>query len=328
MPISKDTLWKGVIESLTEDFLRYFFPGYADLIDFDKGFEFLDTELEKLLPVNDSKKRHADKLIKVWLKNGQEIWFLVHVEVQGYPDPFFALRMFECVYRIRDKFQRLVTGLAIYTDWDQTHHYTEYEESFLGSSIKYQFNTYVLRDHLPVELAKDANPFAAVMEAAWQQLKKPKDEQTLYRLKLDMIRRLLNRNLSKEHIRVIITFIDFYVDFENKEIRSKFEQDLIIITKATQPMGLEEAIREELKQQAREEGREQGIEQGIEKGIEKGIEQGIEIGFQLKEAQQMEYLLNRVAPELISAGFSIEHIATLLNIPLDRVQEIIKNHQN
>jgi plasmid maintenance system antidote protein VapI len=42
----------------------------------------------------------------------------------------------------------------------------------------------------------------------------------------------------------------------------------------------------------------------------------------------MEYLLNKVAPELISAGFSIEHIARLLNIPLERVQEIIKNHQN
>jgi len=240
--------------------------------------------------------------------------------------------MFECVYRIRDKFQRWVTGLAIYTDWDRTYHFTEYEESFLGSSIKYQFNTYVLRDHLPVELAKDANPFAAVMEAAWQQLKKPKNEQTLYRLKLDMIRRLLNRNLSKEHIRVIITFIDFYVDFENKEIRSKFEQDLIIITKATQPMGLEEAIREELKQQAREEGREegreqgreQGIELGIEQGIEKGIEKGLEIGFQIKEAQHTEYLLNKVAPELILAGFSIEHIATLLNIPLERVKETIK----
>jgi hypothetical protein len=94
MPISKDTLWKGVIESLTEDFLRYFFPDYVDLIDFDKGFEFLDTELQKLLPVNESKKRHADKLIKVWLKNGQEIWFLVHVEVQGYK---FPTLLYECL---------------------------------------------------------------------------------------------------------------------------------------------------------------------------------------------------------------------------------------
>jgi predicted transposase/invertase (TIGR01784 family) len=295
MKVSKDTLWKSIIESLIDDFLWYFFPNYADQIDFERGFEFLDTELQKLIPDNPGKKRHADKLIKVWFKNGQEAWFLIHVEIQGYQDYWMGLRLFECIYRIRDKFQRPVTGLAIYTDWDRTYHVKEFKDVFLGSVISYQFNTYVLRDHTPAELANDPNPFAAVMEAAWQFLKKPKDEQKLAQLKLDMIRRLLKRNLPKDRIKSIIGFIALYVDFDNSEIKTKFEQDLMVITKATQPMGFEQAIQEEFKRQ------------------------GIEIG----EAKRDEELLNNAVPELLQEGFSAERIASILTLPLEDVQAAI-----
>ena len=303
MKVSKDTLWKSIIESLIDDFLWYFFPNYADQIDFERGFEFLDTELQKLIPDNPGKKRHADKLIKVWFKNGQEAWFLIHVEIQGYQDYWMGLRLFECIYRIRDKFQRPVTGLAIYTDWDKTYHVKEFKDVFLGSVISYQFNTYVLRDHPPAELANDPNPFAAVMEAAWQFLKKPKDEQKLAQLKLDMIRRLLKRNLPKDRIKSIIGFIALYVDFDNSEIKTKFEQDLMVITKATQPMGFEQAIQEEFKRQ----------------GLELGLEQGIEIG----EAKRDEELLNNAVPELLQEGFSAERIASILTLPLEDVQAAI-----
>lgn len=295
MKVSKDTLWKSIIESLIDDFLWYFFPNYADQIDFERGFEFLDTELQKLIPDNPGKKRHADKLIKVWFKNGQEAWFLIHVEIQGYQDYWMGLRLFECIYRIRDKFQRPVTGLAIYTDWDRTYHVKEFKDVFLGSVVSYKFNTYVLRDHSPTELANDPNPFAAVMEAAWQFLKKPKDEQKLAQLKLDMIRRLLKRNLPKDRIKSIIGFIALYVDFDNSEIKTKFEQDLMVITKATQPMGFEQAIQEEFKKQ------------------------GIEIG----EAKRDEELLNNAVPELLQEGFSAERIASILTLPLEDVQAAI-----
>jgi len=303
MNVPKDTLWKSIIESLIDDFLRYFFPDYVNQIDFERGFEFLDTELQKLIPDNPGKKRHADKLIKVWLLSGVEVWFLAHVEVQGYRDKLFAQRMYECIYRIREKFKRQVTGLAIYTDRNRKFHFREFKETFLGSEISYKFNTYVLLDHPPSELAKDPNPFAAVMEAAWQFLKRPKDEQKLAQLKLDMIRRLLKRNLPKDRIKVIIGFISLYVDFENSEIKTKFEQDLMVITKATQPMGFEQAIQEEFKKQ----------------GLEIGLEQGIEIG----EANRDEELLNNAVPELMQEGFSAERIAAILNLPLESVQTAI-----
>jgi hypothetical protein len=74
---------------------------------------------------------------------------------------------------------------------------------FWGSEVVYTFNSYVLFDHPPQELANDPNPFSAVMEAAWQYINKPKDEQALAQLKLDMIKRLLRRNLPKNQVKGI-----------------------------------------------------------------------------------------------------------------------------
>jgi predicted transposase YdaD len=260
--VSKDTLWKGIIENLVNDFMRYFFPEYVHLIDFTRPFEFLDTELQHLLPANYSKKRHADKLIKVWLLSGEEAWFLIHVEVQGYADPYFAYRMYEIFYRIRDKYQRLVTGLAIYTHWGRKHHFTEYRQNFFGSYLVYGFNTYVLRDHPIEELTNELNPFAAVMEAAWQKFLAAKDENLLSEIKLNLVKKLQARNIAPGKIDILVDFITLIVPFQNSKNRAKFEEEIIIITKSNKPMGIREAILHEVETR--------GIEKGEKKGRKKG----------------------------------------------------------
>src|SRR5690606_22282012 len=166
----KDKLWKGIIEDLAEDLLRFFFPEYEHLIDWDKAIEFLDKELSQLFPESESSLRHADKLFKVWLKGGEEHWFMVHVEVQGYPDPNFSRRMYQSFYRIDDRYGRPVTALVIYTDSNRKFHFSEYRAEFWGTKLTYQFNTFILLDH-PVEKLKEIdNLFALVMESAWQDL--------------------------------------------------------------------------------------------------------------------------------------------------------------
>lgn len=68
--INRDTLWKGIIEDLTEDMLCFLFPDFVQQIDFGKGFVYLDKELQRLVPDSDSKNRHADKLVKISKKHG------------------------------------------------------------------------------------------------------------------------------------------------------------------------------------------------------------------------------------------------------------------
>lgn len=237
------------------------------------------------------------------MKNGSEVWFLIHVEVQGYSDPFFSRRMFECIYRIWEKYQLPVTGLAIYIDWDRNYHFSEFRETFMGSLLNYQFNTYILRDHPPIELARDANPFAAIMEAAWQHLQRPKDEQHLRALKLDLIQRLKQRSIPKEKISLIIDFIKYIAPFTNSEIQANFEQDLLTLIQVDVPMGLQEAILDDVKKQ------------GIQEGIAQGIEEGIEIG----EAQ----ILLQSIPQLVAKGLSLDSIAEIYQISVEKVMEIL-----
>ncbi len=37
-----DALWKGILEDVFDDFLLFIFEAKAEIIDFTKGFEFLN----------------------------------------------------------------------------------------------------------------------------------------------------------------------------------------------------------------------------------------------------------------------------------------------
>ena len=58
----------------------------------------------------------VDKLVKVWLRNGQENWLLLHIEVQSQEEGGFPLRMFAYNYRIFDRYNRDVVSVAVLGD--------------------------------------------------------------------------------------------------------------------------------------------------------------------------------------------------------------------
>lgn len=59
--------------------------------------------------------RRCDELLKVTMKNGEEEYVLIHIEVQGCEDREFAKRMYQYMYRIYDKYNKKIYPLAIYT---------------------------------------------------------------------------------------------------------------------------------------------------------------------------------------------------------------------
>lgn len=81
--VDQDGLWKKVIGDLFEQFVLFFLPDFYEEVDFSKSVDFLDHELHKIVRNRRKGLNRADKLVKVHLKNGQERWVLVHVEVQG-----------------------------------------------------------------------------------------------------------------------------------------------------------------------------------------------------------------------------------------------------
>ena len=88
-----DSPWKEALEVYFPAFLAFFFPQVYALIDWRRGFESLDKELQQIVREAEIGPRYADKLFKVWLEDGQEAWILIHVEVQSQQDPEFAKRM-------------------------------------------------------------------------------------------------------------------------------------------------------------------------------------------------------------------------------------------
>ena len=304
----QDALWKGALEDFSSDFLKYFYSKYIHQIDFSKGIEFLDKELQQISPQSQDSRRYVDKLFKVFLKNGEEKWILVHVEIQGYLDEKFAERMYIYQYRIFDTYKVKVAALAIFTDDNKNFHPKEYRSEIFGTVIHYQYSTFKLMDKTAADFKNNSNPFSIIMEAAWLDLRKNKltDEQLLAE-KVNLYKKLVRQtDYSKKQIHDLLTWIKNYTPFENKEISLKFDKTINKINKKIATMGVQEALLNSY--------REEGIEIGEEKGMEKGIEKGEVIG--------IEKTLEVV--EMLKEGISVAEIAKKLNLPQQTVLKIKK----
>ncbi|MGH2644504.1 MAG: hypothetical protein ACRDE2_11185, partial [Chitinophagaceae bacterium] len=242
-----DTLWKGILESLFDDFLRFFFPNADEIFDTKKGSIFLDKELEQLFPGNESMQspKFVDKLIKVFTKEGSEEWVLVHVEIQGYEDKDFARRMFTYFYRILDKFNRPVTAIAIFTDSRKNYRPQVYEYSFLGTEATFHFNFYKIIEQDEVELGKSKNPFAIVILTVLLAIRSGKlSDDDLFTLKRSIVRDLFKQKFSKKKISDLLIFLQLYVPFANPEYNTKFDKVIDTITENTETMGIREMVLE------------------------------------------------------------------------------------
>lgn len=297
--ISKDVLWKGAIEDLVEDFLYFFFEPYMKQIDLTCPVEFLDKELDQLFPVSSNQARRADRLLKVRLKDHGFCFFLVHVEVQGYDDKHFAKRMFQCYYRLREKFEYPITALVIYTNNNPKHHYNDHQEGFMGTELIYRFPTFNLREYPLAKLAQLKNPFGILLETAWYNLEQGKrSDEDLISIKLKLIKRLYERGYEREKIEKLLSFVTYYQPFEQKENFLKFEE---IISKSYEPMGIREAILNEVRQQS--------LEKGIEKGKASGDENRIRIA----------------VARMHGKGLPAAEIADFLGISIEKVEAVIKD---
>jgi len=68
-----------------------------------------------------------------------------------------------------------------------------------------------------------------------------------------------------------MTFLRYYLHFENPEISAKFVKELTVLTERSTTMGIEELLLDQAKKEGKKEGMEKGMEKGIVQGMEKGI---------------------------------------------------------
>lgn len=227
----KDILWKPAIEDFFDYLLHFFFSGLANQIDFKRGFDFLDKEMGELFPSENPKHpKFIDKLIRVYLKSGEEKWFLVHIEVQGYRQKIFPERMFRYFYRILDKYDKDIVSLAIYLDKKQPSNSNGYKYRVGETHLDFDFKRYYVGDQKEENLYRSSNPFALVVLTALIGLKKGLKDEQLLELKFVLVKRLMQIKLPREKIHRLLRFINSYLNFKYKETNIKFAERIEPVT--------------------------------------------------------------------------------------------------
>ena len=294
-----DSLWKAILEDVFDDFLRFFFEKADEVFDFSRPFEFLDKELEQLFPVNsdDFSPKYVDKLVKVFTKAGEEQWVLVHVEVQGSSDRAFAKRMFQYFYRIYDKYDHPIIAFAILTDRNKSFQPRYFEEKFMGTSLRYDFNRYKILEQNELELAKSSNPFAMVVLTALTALKSGKiSESELLEQKIGVLKRLVSNNFGRAKIEALMGFLKLYVRFGNPENDIKFDSSLEqLLNKPKETMGIVEFVLDRERRLSEQRGEKKG-----------------------KEAQKLAFVVKMIK----STDFDNAKIAALADVAVEVVQKL------
>jgi hypothetical protein len=205
-----DSPWKEAVELLFPAFMHFFFPTIATAIDWSKGYEFLDKELEKIVRDATLGRRYADKLVKVFLHEGRETWLLIHLEIQGYYDAAFPQRMYVYHYRIFDRYGVEVISLAVLSDDDPTYRPAEYRTGRWGCQLVFQFPIVKVLDYGQnwAALEANSNPFAIVVMAHLQARAVPAGVERQH-WKLRLVRLLYERGCERQAVLELFRFIDW-----------------------------------------------------------------------------------------------------------------------
>lgn len=222
-----DSPWKEALDRYFDLCLAFFFPqAHAD-IDWGRGHEMLDKELQKIVPEAEQGRRVADQLVKVWLKTGEEKWILVHVEVQTQKEGDFPKRMYVYNYRIFDRYDREVVSLAILADDDPDWRPNRYGYGRWGCCTGIEFPTVKLLDYAPhwQALETNTNPFGVLVLAHLKTLETRRDPANRQTWKVRLVKGLYERGLRAEDVRQLFRFIDWIMDLP-KPLVTLFWQEI------------------------------------------------------------------------------------------------------
>ena len=273
MPQAKadyDTPWKDVLEQFFEPFMHFYFPDAHAQIDWEAGFIFKDKELQKVTRRAKIGRLTVDKLVQVCLRSGQELWVLIHIEVQSQHDTDFAKRVFVSNYRLFDREEKSVASLVILSDSSSEWRPSQFGYSVFGSDMQLRFPTIKLLDYREqaAALETDPNPFAVVTLTHLKALETKGYDEVRYNWKGRLFRSLYQRGWSAEQIRHLYDFIDWMVDLP-EELNDKLWEEMRQYEKEINMPYVNSAERYGIKK-----GLEQGLEQGLAKGITKGRREG------------------------------------------------------
>ncbi|HEV3259388.1 MAG TPA: hypothetical protein VG013_21155 [Gemmataceae bacterium] len=277
-----DSPWKEALDNYFEPFMAFFFPRAHAEIDWARGHEALDKELQQVVREAELGRRVVDKLVKVRRTGGQEEWVLVHVEVQSQEESDFARRMYVYNYRLFDRYNRRVASLAVLGDERPSWRPDRFSYSLWDCTVGIQFPAVKLLDYSgdPAALEADPNPFAALVLAHLKTQETRQDATQRRAWKVRLVRGLYDRGFTAEDVRRLFGFIDWMMDLP-PELEEQFWQEVVRYEEEKR-MPYVTSVERRALEQGREEGRVAGREEGRVAGREEGLRQGIETALELR----------------------------------------------
>ncbi len=258
----RDSPWKEALDQYLEPALRLLFPSVHAQIDWSRGWQSLDGELQKVVRDAEVGRRLADKLFRVFLRGGGEVWVALHLEVQGEVDQGLGSRVHVYNYRIADRYDVPVASLVVLADDRPDWRPTAFEAEVLGCRRRLEFPTVKLLDFEPrrAELLADPNPFALVVLAHLSSLATRKAPEERLNSRWTLTRALYERGYEREDVLELLRFLDWLLALPPAQEalfaarHERFEQERHMVYK----------MKFELEAEAR----------GLEKGLERGRDLG------------------------------------------------------
>jgi len=258
----QDAPWKRILRRLFRPMIQLCSPPLYRLVDWRRGYEFLENELQKLTIDSQTSKHAVDKLVKVFLKNGEERWILVHIEVQSSRQGEFPMRMWRYNALLRLQHNKPVVSLAILTDNNPRWRPEQYLDELAGCEIRFKYPVIKVLDYADrwEELETSDNPFASVLMAQLRAIQTRKNASARYEARWDITRRLYERGYNKEQIRDIFAFMDWIMHLP-KRLEEDFRLRLRNLEEVKK-MPYMTYIERKGKEEGRREGRTIGLKQG------------------------------------------------------------------
>ena len=263
-----DNSWKDSLDHFFESFIAFFFPKTYARIDWKRKYEFLDNEFRQVIEEAKLSKRLVDRLVKVWLKGGLELWVLIHIEIQNQRDKNFAERMYNYHNSIFRRYGKRIASMAILGDSNKDWKPSEFSYTNLDCGVRFFFPSVKLLDYNKQwsELEKSRNPFSVMVMAHLKMLAAGKDVTNRASLKLETTKDLLDRGFSDETAGHVLRFIDmvFYLPEMEEAIFRHTVIGYMKEKKMVNTMIPWEKV-------AYKDGLETGLKTGLEKGVVKGL---------------------------------------------------------
>jgi hypothetical protein len=289
-PDDFDSPWKDALQRYLQQFLAFFFPAIAAEIDWARGYDALDKEFQQIIRRAKVGKGLADKLFKVWLRDGHEHWLFIHIEVQGSYEKAFPERMFRYNVAAYALYNREVVSLAVLCDEAPAWRPNTFAYGRWGSRTGIDFLVAKLLDHSgdTRALETSTNPFAAVVLAHAQAKATRDDPPTRRQLKLRVVQGLYERGWTEDDVRELFRLVDWIMDLPD-ELQEAFRTDVFHFEEEKHMPYLSS-----IERLARKEGLQEGLEQGLEQGRKEGLLEGIAQDLDVKFGQRGRRLLPRV----------------------------------